>query len=73
MKRLIDTLRRYWSRFLDDLMRFNGIEPGEDERGIEWAADYERDLTHDTGEDEFDTWIQRDIEAEERLHDYGNA
>jgi len=32
---------------------------------IYFAADYERDLKHDTGEDEFETWIARNQEEDE--------
>lgn len=32
---------------------------------IMFAADYERDLMHDTGEDEFETWIARNQDEED--------
>lgn len=48
---------------LDDPMSAGHAKDAAD---IYYAADYERDLMHDTGEDEFDTWIARNQDEYER-------
>jgi len=35
MRRLLDALRAYWTRFLGDIMVLCAIEPGEDEEADE--------------------------------------
>jgi len=69
MRHLLQRIRAYWPRFLDGWNLAWGIPVPEDEEpqdDIYYAADYERDLKHDTGEDEFETWIARNQDEEER-------
>jgi len=67
MKRLLDAIYR-WLHDPRYLGLF-GVRVPADEKpqgDIYYAADYERDLKHDTGEDEFETWIARNQDEEER-------